>query len=115
VRGSSIGCGIAAPSAHWIDRVIVRQRLPAQFLKCRRSFDIVSHWHVLHGAIIGGYEKTSEQAMFRDLVAQIPDNSLTVLDRNFLSPLSLLALQNGGTNRHWLTRRKSNTKYEVKH
>ena len=70
--------------------------------------------HVLAGAIMGGYEKTSEQAMFRDLVAQIPDNSLTVLDRNFLSPLSLLPLQRGGTCRHWLTRLKSNTKYEVK-
>ena len=70
--------------------------------------------HVLAGAIMGGYEKTSEQAMFRELVAQIPDNSLTVLDRNFLSPLSLLPLQRGGTCRHWLTRLKSNTKYEVK-
>ena len=70
--------------------------------------------HVLAGAIMGGYEKSSEQAMFRDLVAQIPDNSLTVLDRNFLSPLSLLPLQRGGTCRHWLTRLKSNTKYEVK-
>ncbi len=65
--------------------------------------------HVLAGAAVEGYSKSSEQSMTPELLAQVPDNSLTVLDRNFLSPLSLVKLQNGGTNRHWLTRAKSNT------
>lgn len=65
--------------------------------------------HVLAGAVVGGYGKTSEQGMARDLLGQVPDHSLTVLDRNFLSPLSLYPLTRDGTNRHWLIRTKSNT------
>jgi len=65
--------------------------------------------HVLAGAVLGGYGKTSEQGMARDLLKQVPDHSLTVLDRNFLSPLSLYPLTRDGTNRHWLIRAKSNT------
>jgi hypothetical protein len=65
--------------------------------------------HVLAGAVVGGYGKTSEQGMARDLLRQVPDNSLTVLDRNFLSPLSLFPLTRDGSNRHWLIRTKSNT------
>ena len=65
--------------------------------------------HVLAGAVVGGYGKTSEQGMARDLLPQVPDDSLTILDRNFLTPLSLVPLQRDGKNRHWLTRVKSNT------
>lgn len=65
--------------------------------------------HVLAGAVVGGYGKTSEQGMARELLPQVPDDSLTILDRNFLSPLSLVPLQRDGMNRHWLTRLKSNT------
>ena len=65
--------------------------------------------HVLAGAVVGGYGKTSEQGMARDLLKQVPDDSLAVLDRNFLSPLSLFPLTRDGSRRHWLIRTKSNT------
>ncbi len=65
--------------------------------------------HVLAGAAVESYEKTSENSLTPDLLALVPDDSLTVLDRAYLSPLTLLPLQNGGANRHWLTRAKSNT------
>jgi len=69
--------------------------------------------HVLAGAVVGGYAKTSEQGMAVGLLAQVPDGSLTIMDRNFLSPLCLVRLQRSGTNRHWLTRAKSNTAFKT--
>lgn len=65
--------------------------------------------HIIADAVFGGYGSTSEQGQARELLPRVPDHSLTILDRNFLSPLSLLPLQTEGTNRHWLTRAKSNT------
>jgi hypothetical protein len=69
--------------------------------------------HVLAGAAIGGYATTDEQSLTTELMDQIPDASLTIFDRNFLSPLTLVALSRAGDNRHWLTRTKSNTAYKV--
>ena len=65
--------------------------------------------HVLAGAALDGDANSSEQSLTPALLQQVPNHSLTILDRNFLSPLSLVPLQSGGANRHWLTRAKSNT------
>lgn len=65
--------------------------------------------HLLVAAAVEGYGKSSEQGLAPQLLEEVPDCSLTVLDRNFLTPLSLVPLQRGGTERHWLTRAKSNT------
>jgi hypothetical protein len=69
--------------------------------------------HVLAGAAVGGYATTSELGLAPDLCRQVPENSLTILDRNFLTPTILQPLERDGRNRHWLTRAKSNTKYAV--
>ncbi|MEI6503372.1 MAG: IS4 family transposase [Armatimonadota bacterium] len=69
--------------------------------------------HVLAGAAIGGYKTSSELSLAPDLCAQVPDDSLTILDRNFLQPKTLVGLNREGVNRHWLTRAKKNTAFRV--
>jgi len=46
-----------------------------------------------------------------DLWSAIPDHSLTINDKNFLSAHTLLSLQRTGTERHWLVPAKKNTKW----
>ena len=46
------------------------------------------------------------------LVQSIPDHSLTVFDKGFLSAEILLAVQQGGTARHWIIPAKANSKWE---
>ena len=69
--------------------------------------------HVLAGAAVGGYATTSEMGLAPGLCRQVPDDSLTILDRNFVTPTILHPLERDGRNRHWLTRAKSTTKYTV--
>ena len=68
--------------------------------------------HVLARASFGPYA-TSELALCRELWAQIPDHSLTILDRNFLSANVLVGLHDADAERHWMTRAKSTTKWKV--
>ena len=51
-------------------------------------------------------ETTLAKALWRDL----PDDSLTLVDRNFLVAYALCGLAATGHNRHWLTRAKSTTR-----
>jgi hypothetical protein len=44
---------------------------------------------------------------------ELPDNSVTIADRNFLVADDLTRLERSGHNRHWLTRAKSTTKLRV--
>jgi hypothetical protein len=69
--------------------------------------------HVLAGAVVGGYSTTSEISMAPELFNQVPDDSLTIVDRNFLMPQLLVPLGRAGRNRQWLTRTKSNTVFRV--
>src|SRR5712692_833794 len=68
--------------------------------------------HLLAAVRFGPYAK-SEMALARELWSEIPDDSLTILDRAFLAASPLLALQRGGSNRHWMTRARANTSYRV--
>lgn len=68
--------------------------------------------HLLAGAAFGPYA-TDERAYARPLLAEIPDHSLTLLDRNYLQADILVPLMTTGHERHWMTRVKSNTKYRV--
>jgi hypothetical protein len=67
--------------------------------------------HMLVAAAFGAF-KTGEVTYALGLWSAIPDNSLTLLDRAFLSAGLLVPLQRGGTNRHWMTRAKKNTRYK---
>lgn len=64
--------------------------------------------HLLAAASFGPYG-ASELEYASRLWSEVPNDSLTIVDRNFLKANILLPLTGGGTNRHWMTRAKSNT------
>ncbi len=67
--------------------------------------------HVLAAASFGPYG--DERAYASGLWDRVPDHSLVMVDRLYLQANILVPLRAGGTERHWLTRAKSNTKYIV--
>ena len=70
--------------------------------------------HLLAAVAFGPYE-TSEIAYAVNLWASVPGDSLTIIDRGFLSARILLALARDGANRHWLIRTKKNQRWRVLH
>jgi hypothetical protein len=68
--------------------------------------------HLVLDARFGVY-KTSEMTYAKELLPSIPDNSLTILDRGFLSAELLCNLVARGTQRHYLIPAKSNTKWKL--
>ncbi|NVB81568.1 MAG: IS4 family transposase [Kofleriaceae bacterium] len=62
--------------------------------------------HVLAGARFGAFA-THEITLAEELWPQIPDHSLAIVDRGFLSARILNGLERGGVERHWLTRARS--------
>lgn len=68
--------------------------------------------HLIRDAVFGPYG-TSEMLYAKQLLHNIPDDSLTVFDRGFLSAEILCSLAAGGNNRHFLIMAKSNTKWEL--
>lgn len=65
--------------------------------------------HLLAAASFGPYGR-GELSYAEDLWPSVPDDSLTIIDRHYLSANVLLPLQTDGRNRHWLTRAKSTTR-----
>jgi hypothetical protein len=68
--------------------------------------------HVLASFRVADYG-TGETTLARGVWAEIPENSLTIVDRNFLVKKDLIRLETDG-NRHWLSRSKVNTRWSVK-
>lgn len=68
--------------------------------------------HLLVAADFGRYEGVHESEYAKPLVDSIPESSLTILDRGYLTAPFLLKLEER-TARHWLTRAKKNTKFKV--
>jgi hypothetical protein len=66
----------------------------------------------LAGAAVGPWSK-GEVTLARELWCSVPDNSLTIIDRGFQSYMHFFQLLAEGTNRHFLGRAKSNTRYEI--
>lgn len=62
--------------------------------------------HILAGARFGAYA-THETVLADELWPMIPDHSVAVVDRGFLSARILIGLERGGVERHWLTRARS--------
>lgn len=67
---------------------------------------------LIRDARFGPY-KTSETTYAHELLASVPDNSLTIIDRGFLSAQLLSNLVDAGCNRHFLIPAKSNTKWTL--
>ncbi len=68
--------------------------------------------HLVHSAAFGPYG-TNEMLYAKKLIDGIPNDSLTVFDRGFLSAEILCALTRGGSERHFVIPAKSNTRWEV--
>lgn len=67
---------------------------------------------LIRDARFGPY-KTNEITFAHELLASVPNDSLTVIDRGFLSAALLCNLVSGGVNRHFLIPSKSTTKWKV--
>lgn len=68
--------------------------------------------HLIAAARFGPYGN-GEHHYADELWNEIPDNSITIVDRNFLSARILLGLQQRGTRRNWLIRAKSTSTWKV--
>ena len=68
--------------------------------------------HLLAAAHVGRYEGIHELECAKPLRDSIPESSLTVLDRGYLSASFLLGIESKN-DRHWLTRDKKNTSFVV--
>src|SRR5579872_3296970 len=67
--------------------------------------------HLIVAANFGPYD--DERKYARELWRQVPDDSLLIVDRNFLAANILLPLTLGGTNRNWLTSATTRTKWKA--
>ena len=66
--------------------------------------------HLIANVAFGPYTH-GEYTYAARLWDAMPDDSLTLIDKNFLSAALLLSLQKRGTNRHWLLPAKRTTKW----
>lgn len=62
--------------------------------------------HLIAALRFGPY-KTGEVTLAREIWPEVPDDSLTIVDRNFVVAGDLTHLHSCGSNRQWLTRAKS--------
>ena len=69
--------------------------------------------HLLAGLAVGTCAD-GEVTLAASLWPILPDDSLTILDRGFLSYLLFHQIQSAGPNRHWLTRAKKNLQWRVR-
>jgi hypothetical protein len=67
--------------------------------------------HVLSAFRFADYA-TGETTLARGIWNEVPENSLIIVDRNFLVKKDLIHLETSG-NRHWLSRTKVNTKWAI--
>jgi hypothetical protein len=66
--------------------------------------------HLLAAAAFGPYA-IDERSYAASLWSTVPDHSLVLIDRHYLQASVLLPLTSKRTERHWITRAKSNTKF----
>jgi hypothetical protein len=68
--------------------------------------------HLIAAVGVGPYSD-SEVVLASSLWREVPDASLLIVDRGFLSAGILVPLHRDGRDRHWLTRAKSTTRWRV--
>jgi hypothetical protein len=68
--------------------------------------------HLIAAAQFGSYRR-QEMEYAKELLASIPGNSLTILDRYFINSSFLIPLGSEGNNRHWLIRAKTNSRWRM--
>jgi hypothetical protein len=68
--------------------------------------------HILSAFRFADYH-TGETILARDIWRELPEDSLVIIDRNFLVKKDLIDIETSG-NRHWLSRTKVNTKWAIR-
>jgi hypothetical protein len=68
--------------------------------------------HLLLTAHFGSYD-TSEHTLADKCLEALVDESITIVDKNFLAAKYLVGIPRSGKNRHWLVRAKKSSSYEV--
>jgi len=87
-------------------------RGPAGYPQLRLVVLMVLRSHLLAGLNLGPWS-VGEATLAEPLWQKLPDHSVTILDRGFLSYALLHRLATSGTERHWLIRAKSNLKWRT--
>jgi hypothetical protein len=75
---------------------------------------VAARSHLLSAFRFADYH-TGEVTLARELWRELPDQTLVLLDRNFLVTTELIHLERSGVERHWLTRAKSTTRMRTVH
>ena len=81
----------------------------AAYPQARVVVIMVLRSHLLAGAVFGASSE-SEVRLAERIWPTLPDNSVTIVDRGFISYRVFHAIQTGGQQRYWLTRSKVNLK-----
>lgn len=68
--------------------------------------------HLIRDTEFGPYD-SNEMVLARQIIPRVPDHSVTVFDKGFLSAQLLCNLVSGGENRHFIIPAKSNTRWEM--
>lgn len=68
--------------------------------------------HLIASAVFGPYA-TDERVYAKPLWETLPDHSLVLVDRHHLQAGVFVPLMTAGTSRHWMTRAKSSTKFQL--
>ena len=71
-----------------------------------------TYTHLIRAAELGDYG-TAELNLAKPLMYKVPDESLTIFDRAYLSATFLLDWQQAGQQKHWLMRARAGLRYEV--
>ena len=87
-------------------------RGPAGYPQLRLVALMVLRSHLLAGLNLGPWS-VGEATLAEPLWEKLPDHSVTILDRGFLSYALLHRLASSGSERHWLIRAKSNLKWRT--
>lgn len=88
------------------------RRGEAAYPQLRMAVLMALRSHLIAAGSFGPYS-TGEVSYAAELWQKLPDESLCIVDRGFFGAGSLLAITRSGHLRHWLTRAKSNLKWEV--
>lgn len=70
------------------------------------------HSHLIVAANWGAFSE-GEHTLLRPLLEEIPNQSLTILDRGFISWKLVYDIAGEGTDRHWMVRAKKNLTWNV--
>jgi hypothetical protein len=84
----------------------------ASYPQLRLTALIALRSHLLAAAAFGPFN-WGETTFADKIWDQLPDHSLTLLDRQYFYPDVLLRLERSGEQRHWMTRAKKNTSWRI--